>query len=65
MHETFPVIPGNIEQVKMSRQYWKQFPVIIEIKPPGPKGIGSRRMKRFPLLLWKKYSGTVSSHLRK
>jgi hypothetical protein len=31
MHETFPKLLENIEEVKISKKFWKQFMVVLEI----------------------------------
>jgi hypothetical protein len=42
MHETFPKLLGNIEEVKISKQFWKQFMVVLEILagPIFPDSLG-------------------------
>jgi hypothetical protein len=48
MHEKFPKLLGNIEEVEISKKFWKQFMVVLEIMIgpifPGSFGKGSRKI---------------------
>jgi hypothetical protein len=45
---TFPKLPGSIEQVQISKKYWKQFLVVLELWTgpiySGSSGNSSRKI---------------------